>query len=215
MLEKSSIEKKACSKNLPPTNFDQSLQYLSRKKHRHLDYALERKSLDLSWKGLRVKKKKNSVSWRAESIPSVSRDRNKATDKGYRRVCIAYECIAYECTHGWFIPHLFRIDVERPHHETSGGFNSRASVGVTGGRPSVPHHWGQRSTWVFRFLPNRTFCFRHLLESLFENFRHEKCFKHRRSDDCNWANVIYTVLFFFLFFFFPPPRLNRPSSFFN
>ena len=205
MLEKSSIEKKACSKNLPPTNFDQSLQYLSRKKHRHLDYALERKSLDLSWKGLRVKKKKNSVSWRAESIPSVSRDRNKATDKGYRRVCIAYECIAYECTHGWFIPHLFRIDVERPHHESSGGFNSRASVGVTGGRPSVPHHWGQRSTWVFRFLPNRTFCFRHLLESLFENFRHEKCFKHRRSDDCNWANVIYTVLFFFFFFFFALP----------
>ena len=205
MLEKSSIEKKACSKNLPPTNFDQSLQYLSRKKHRYLDYALERKSLDLSWKGLRVKKKKNSVSWRAESIPSVSRDRNKATDKGYRRVCIAYECIAYECTHGWFIPHLFRIDVERPHHESSGGFNSRASVGVTGGRPSVPHHWGQRSTWVFRFLPNRTFCFRHLLESLFENFRHEKCFKHRRSDDCNWANVIYTVLFFFLFFFFALP----------
>ena len=153
------------------------------------------------------------MSWRAESIPSVSRDRNKATDKGYRRVCIAYECIAYECTHGWFIPHLFRIDVERPHHETSGGFNSRASVGVTGGRPSVPHHWGQRSTWVFRFLPNRTFCFRHLLESLFENFRHEKCFKHRRSDDCNWANVIYTVLFFFLFFFFRPPCLNRLSSF--
>lgn len=58
MLEKSSIEKKACSKNLPPTNFDQSLEYLSRKKHRYLDYALERKSLDLSWKGLRVKKKK-------------------------------------------------------------------------------------------------------------------------------------------------------------
>lgn len=212
MLEKSSIEKKACSKNLPPTNFDQSLQYLSRKKHRHLDYALERKSLDLSWKGLRVKKKKIACRGEQNRFP-----RFLATEIKQRiRVIVEYVSrTSVSRTHGWFIPHLFRIDVERPHHESSGGFNSRASVGVTGGRPSVPHHWGQRSTWVFRFLPNRTFCFRHLLESLFENFRHEKCFKHRRSDDCNWANVIYTVLFFFLFFFFRPPRLNRPSSFFN
>lgn len=44
--------------------------------------------------------------------------------------------------------------------------------------------------------------------SLFENFRHEKCFKHRRSDDCNWANVIYAFLFFFSL-----SLLNRPPSF--
>lgn len=54
-----------------------------------------------------------------------------------------------------FIPHLFE-SMSSPTTKL-GGFKSRASVGVTGGRPSVPHHWGQRSTWVFRFLGNAPF----------------------------------------------------------
>lgn len=99
-----------------------------------------------------------------------------------------------------FIPHLFE-SMSSPTTKL-GGFKSRASVGVTGGRPSVPHHWGQRSTWVFRFLGNAPFVPRQKIPLSKFSPRMK-----RLKPDFNRAQRDSRVFLFFFFFRIGPQQV--------
>lgn len=134
-------------------------------------------------------------------FPRVSRDRNKARI----RVIVEHvsSSVSRTSVHTDVYPPPFRIE---PHHETSGD-STRERVWALLGRPSVPHHWGQRSTWVFRFLGNRTFCFQHLLDPS------SKIFATKNVSNIADPTIVIGPTWFTRFFFFSLSLLNRPPCF--